>query len=1130
MRLIHMISDLMKKYSSRPAIGERDYQYIQDPITKEISIKLLPKYRTITFQQLWNKVEYIANELFYHPQYPLRDGDKVAMLAFTSSDYACIDIACIRLGAISIHLQTSSTKEQMQKILNQTEPSIIAASVEHIETAKQLAKESPFIKRIIVFDFHENVDEHINKLNKLNSILKDAKSSISIDPLTNIVKIGATLPLAPLPDNNIEDPISMLIYTSGSTGSPKGAIYTERLASAMWGGSWSKIFSDEVAITIHYMPMSHVAGHSSLKNTLARGGISYFTSKSNLSSFFEDIQLVRPTELSLVPRVCEMIYQYYNSEIIKHRLAEHNGLNLETKLKKEIKNHLLGGRISWAGCASAPLSKELYIFMESVLEIKLHNIYGSTEAGVIWIDNQLLKPPVIDYKIIDVPELGYFSTDKPYPRGELLLKTKSIIPGYYKMPELNDEIFDKDGYYITGDIIEEISDSNLNFIERRKNVIKLSQGEFVTLSAIEVIFSSSTLIKQIFVYGDGTWSSLLAVIVPTPQVLQHYNSKDKELKLLIRDSIRKIASEHRLKPYEIPRDFIIESEPFTQKNGLLSDHGKPIWPKLKSYYQEDLNKLYAKLSINEINELNKIYKNKDSQSTIETVIQIASSLLGDIDQTNISGNLSFRDIGGDSLTAVTFSVTLEEVLGMRIPVDKIVSPVFTLNDIANYIDSQKGSTNTRPDFTSIHGSTATAVYANQLMLNNFIDKTILEKATQLEIGNKLPPKKILLTGASGFLGRFLCLKLLEELSTRNGKLICIVRGKNEKSARQRLYNSFASSDKKLYAYFKSLADKYLIILIGDITESKLGLTNKQWENLATDIDAIYHIGALVNHVLSYENIFDANVLGTVELIELALTKRVKKFIFMSSIAVAATSHLDEYSDIRVSLPNQKINADYASGYAISKWASEVLLKEAHEKYSLPVTVFRSSMILAHSKYDEQININDMFTRLLLSVVKSKIAPRSFYKQSLNFKPHYDGLPVDFTVTAILALSKDNHDNHLTYNLVNPHDDGISLDTIVDWAIESGIIINKVENYKDWIKQFENSMIHFSENLKQYSYLHLLYGIEEPQEVIAGSIIPSERFKSDIKKHNLEIPHITLSLVRKYISDLKLLGFIEDNNN
>ncbi|MWN05257.1 AMP-binding protein [Gilliamella sp. Pas-s95] len=114
MRLIHIISDIMKKYSSRPAIGERDYEYIENPLTKETSIKLLPQYKTITFQQLWDRVEHIANEWYYHPQYQLNDGDKVAILAFTSSDYVCIDIACIRLGAISIHLQTSSTKEQMQ--------------------------------------------------------------------------------------------------------------------------------------------------------------------------------------------------------------------------------------------------------------------------------------------------------------------------------------------------------------------------------------------------------------------------------------------------------------------------------------------------------------------------------------------------------------------------------------------------------------------------------------------------------------------------------------------------------------------------------------------------------------------------------------------------------------------------------------------------------------------------------------------------------------------------------------------------------------------------------------------------------------------------------------------------------
>jgi thioester reductase domain len=1117
----------MKKYSSRPAIGERDYEYIQNPITKEISIKLLPQYKTITFKQLWDRVEHIANEWYHHPQYPLKDGDKVAILAFTSSDYACIDIACIRLGAVSIHLQTSSTKEQMQEIITQAEPSIIAASVEYIDIATQLANANTFVKRLIVFDFHENVDEHANKINKINFEQKNNKSELFIEPLNNILKIGIDLPLAPLPNNTTEEPLSMLIYTSGSTGYPKGAMYTEKLASGMWGGNWSKIFSDEVAITIHYMPMSHVAGHSSLKNTLARGGISYFTSKSNLSSFFEDIYLVKPTELSLVPRVCEMIYQYYNSELIKRRLFVEDNLNLEIELKDEMKNHLLGGRITWAGCASAPLSKELHIFIESILKIKLHNIYGSTEAGVIWIDNKLLKPPVNDYKIIDVPELGYYSTDKPYPRGELLLKTESIIPGYYKMPELNYELFDKDGYYITGDIVEEISDSNLNFIERRKNVIKLSQGEFVTLSAIEVIFSSSTLIKQIFIYGNGTWSSLLAVIVPTPETLMNYTPNDKELKRLLRDSIRKIANDHGLKPYEIPRDFIIESKPFTQRNGLLSDHGKPVWHKLKSYYSTALNELYEKLSKNEINELNEIYKNKDLQRTIDSVIQIASSLVGGMDNIGVSPTLSFREIGGDSLSAVTFSVRLEEVFGIRIPVDKIVSPIYTLNDISEYIDSKKDTINARPDFTTIHGIAPTDVYANQLLLSKFIDKAILDQINSLSVKNNLTHNKILLTGASGYLGRFLCLKLLEELSTSEGELICIVRGKDEKTARQRLYDSFRSSDENLYMHFKSLADKFLTVLIGDISEPKLGLNDEEWDILARDIDTIYHIGALVNHVLSYDNIFDANVLGTVELIELALTKRIKKFVFMSSIAVAAASQLDEYSDIRTSIPSQKINSDYANGYAISKWACEVLLKEANEKYSLPVTVFRSSMILAHSIYNEQININDMFTRLLLSLIQSEIAPKSFYKQYSNIKPHYDGLPVDFTVSAIISLSKENN-HHLTYNLVNPHDDGISLDTIVDWIIESGVDIKKIENYQNWLKQFEDSMNHFPDNLKPYSYLHLLYGIGDPQEAIAGSIIPSNRFISEIKKLNLEIPHISLSLIKKYISDLKLLGLLQKN--
>ncbi|MBY8887034.1 AMP-binding protein [Streptomyces sp. PTM05] len=88
----------------------------------------------------------------------------------------------------------------------------------------------------------------------------------------------------------------------------------------------------------------------------------------------------------------------------------------------------------------------------------------------------------IAYKLVDVPELGYFRADKPYPRGELLIRSETLIPGYYKRPELTAEIFDEDGYYRTGDIMSELGPDQLAFVDRSNNVLKLAHGEFVAVS------------------------------------------------------------------------------------------------------------------------------------------------------------------------------------------------------------------------------------------------------------------------------------------------------------------------------------------------------------------------------------------------------------------------------------------------------------------------------------------------------------------------------------------------------------------------------------------------------------------------------------------------------------------------
>ena len=90
-----------------------------------------------------------------------------------------------------------------------------------------------------------------------------------------------------------------------------------------------------------------------------------------------------------------------------------------------------------------------------------------------------------------------------------------MFPGYYKRPETTAGVFDDDGYYRTGDVFAEIAPDRLVYVDRRNNVLKLAQGEFVTLAKLEAEFGNSPLIRQIYVYGNSAQPYLLAVVVPT---------------------------------------------------------------------------------------------------------------------------------------------------------------------------------------------------------------------------------------------------------------------------------------------------------------------------------------------------------------------------------------------------------------------------------------------------------------------------------------------------------------------------------------------------------------------------------------------------------------------------------------
>ncbi len=174
--------------------------------------------------------------------------------------------------------------------------------------------------------------------------------------------------------------------------------------------------------------MSHLMGRGSLYGTLGNGGTAYFAAKSDLSTLLDDLALVRPTRLDFVPRIWDMLYQEFESELDRRSSSGADRAALEAMVMTEQRRNVLGGRFVTAMTGSAPISAETRAFVESFLDLHLVVTDGATEAGAVTVDGQVRRPPVIDYKLADVPDLAYFHTDRPHPRGELLVKSSRPVP------------------------------------------------------------------------------------------------------------------------------------------------------------------------------------------------------------------------------------------------------------------------------------------------------------------------------------------------------------------------------------------------------------------------------------------------------------------------------------------------------------------------------------------------------------------------------------------------------------------------------------------------------------------------------------------------------------------------------
>lgn len=517
----------------------------------------------------------------------------------------------------------------------------------------------------------------------------------------------------------------------------------------------------------------------------------------------------------------------------------------------------------------------------------------------------------------------------------------------------------------------------------------------------------------------------------------------------------------------------------------------------------------------------------------EVMAGIYTQVLG-VDRVGVDD--SFFDLGGDSLSAMRLIAAINKALHVHLTVRTLFDTP-SVSGLSQQLDSQVSD----PRFAAVHGPQATEVRATDLTLDKFIDATTLSGAPTLP-GPSPAIRTVLLTGATGFLGRYLLLEWLKRLAPVDGTLICLVRADSDEDARRRLEKVFDSGDPQLLDYYQELAADHLWVVAGDKGEPDLGLDQQTWQRLADTVDLIVDSAAMVNGVSPYSELFAPNVVGTAELLKIALTTKIKPYTYVSTANVGdqiEPSAFTEDADIRIISPTRRNDGDYVNGYGNSKWASEVLLREAHDLCGLPVAVFRSGMIMADTTYAGQLNVDDMVSRMVLSLVATGIAPGSFYRLDADGNRqsgHFDGLPVEFVAEAITALGVQVVHGFETYHVMNSHDDGIGLDEYVDWLIDAGCPIRRIGEFEEWLQQFEIALKALPDRLREHSVLGMLLARKgnhlHAAEPVRGSGASTQRFRAAVQQAGLgpdksspDVPHVTAPIIIKYVTDLKLLGLL-----
>ncbi len=1036
------LNNIFRVYEQRPFLGSRGedggFQSLGVADRKKIALAqnntVRSGYVWLTFDQVRIQALQLACGL---GGLGLEPGMRVGILASGNcKEFYIADFASIFCEIVTIGLQDTLADEQLASVMEQAQLSAIvcdSASMRRLLSA-ELMRRCPDLVALVVFGDDSGIPSQTAdglRISRWQELLSAGEEA----PEDWASPSGVGFSTAPINGDHEgyrlaerlgircdeDDDIYTIIFTSGSTGRPKGTIVTRR----RWIEEFCYVVDAWPHIGVSFQPSAVGADRVGVWQAAFNGGRIGFARRG--AELFEDIRAIRPTLFEAPPAVWNVIHSEYQAEL--------GNANLDGQTLVAIRRRYrdcLGGRLAAIGIGGAQSDAATRRTMETIFEIPMTEGYGATETGRISSQGQIL--PSVDFFLVDIPELGFTSNDKPHPRGELAVKTARTTAQYFNDESSTRDGFTKNGYFLTGDIVEIGPGRKCRIIGRRKEFFKLAGAEFVSPALLEDIYMTSPLIESMFITGRPAQTSVAAVVVPAESGISHSQ---------ILKELRALGKNSGLRPCELPAGIVIEppvdgSMPWTAGNGLRTPSMKLNRRALDSKYAPQIEKIYSSAASTSPGELRDefdidVENNGDPNRRSERLIAATVGAILKLDASEIDMKRNFEQHGGDSLTSMSFLLRMEQMLvgssaGQGVAGNELKELVSTpLGDIAKRVSSCRGG----------RGDESTPQESGPAPKNPEIAATV-ESSTPDRWGRvalrvkddakrscSVDPfpepseaKSVLLTGANGFLGLHLLRELAASLPA-DSHVFALVRASDDQSALLRLENALidASVETGDLSRFEDRERSRIVVLAGAIDAPNLGLREDVYRFLENKIGTIYHLAAAVNLSGAYEELHAANVEGTRRILDLATSVTSKAVHFVSSLDVASVLEaagaypVFEESALGEELPASVISS--ISAYALTKWVGEKILCNAYRDTGkeLRLSISRPALITwaQDSGFAHQ---SDWLPRLISSCLLTRsvfggaeVGAPKWVPRTAASANGMDLVPVDFCARAIRKLGE-----------------------------------------------------------------------------------------------------------------------------